>query len=93
MERRIGRFDQPGSSAESQTPGTPIEGLIVRRDRLIRFLKDALGERHDHLREIAGTAAALEELQTIKYWENVLLWVKWQQGSEMVLLERKDGHP
>jgi hypothetical protein len=90
MERRIGRFDQQSPSAGSQTPASPIEGLLVRRDWLIRFLKYGLGERHDHLREIAGTAAAEEEMQTIKYWEDVLLWVKDREGADLIVLDRKE---
>jgi hypothetical protein len=90
MERRIGRSDQQSSSAGSQTPVPPIEALLVRRPWLIRLLKAALTELHEHYREIAATSIATEELQTIRYWEDILLWVKDRAGADLILVERNE---
>ncbi len=66
----------------------PAEALIVDRVGLIELLQRSLMELHEHRPRVAGTSAEPETVHRIKYWDAILGWVKEQQGSEVVLLER-----
>jgi hypothetical protein len=90
MDRRIGESEDQDPAAEHQATSTPIEALVVGRDSLIRLLRSRLTELHEHLREVAGTSMAQEDLLAIKYWGEVLVWVKERHGVDVVLVERME---
>jgi hypothetical protein len=91
MHRRIGRSTPETDPAQTQGPPAAQEALVLHRSWLIRLLKSALTELHEHFREIAATSVAQEELQTIRYWEEVLQWVKERQGADLVVVERREN--
>ena len=66
----------------------PPEALIVDRVGLIELLQRSLMELHDHRRRVAGTPAEPETVHRIKYWDDILGWVKEQHGPEVILMER-----
>ena len=67
---------------EGLEPPRPAEALLVRRAGLIRILRNALSELHDHRRLVAGAPAEAETVREIKYWEEVLAWVQSQRSEE-----------
>jgi len=69
-------------------PERPVEGLLVDRVGLIEVLKRSLMELHEHRRRVAGTPAEPYTVQRIKYWDDVLGWVKDQREPNVILLER-----
>jgi hypothetical protein len=56
---------------------------------LIQILRRACAELHEQRQRVAGTPGQADAVQQIKYWEDVLLWVKDQGGSELVVMSRK----
>jgi hypothetical protein len=66
-----------------------LDALLINRERLIRLLKDALCELHT-LHRIAKQRRRGEEiLDLIKYWENVLAWIKQFGNQEVVVMSRR----
>ena len=51
---------------------SPIEALLLDRDRLIRVLRNALYELHDERRRQEGTAGHAEVVQRIRYFDAIL---------------------
>jgi hypothetical protein len=72
---------------EGLEPKTP-EALLVDRSGLIEALRRSLGELHEYRRSIAGTPAEPETVHQIKYWDEVLGWVKELQGRDLMLFSR-----
>ena len=71
---------------EGLEPTRPAEALLVQRAGLIRILRNSLGDLHDHRRQVAGTPAERETVHEIRYWDEVLLWVKDRQGLDVILM-------
>ena len=85
MTRPFRNFDP---LLEGLEPTRPAEALLVQRAGLIRILRNALGELHDHRRLVAGAPAEAETVREIKYWEEVLAWVQSQYGPDVILIKR-----
>lgn len=66
----------------------PVETLLVDRVGLIRLLQHSLSEFNERRRLVAGTPAEQETVARIKYWEEVLVWVRQQPGSDVIVMER-----
>jgi hypothetical protein len=88
MQQRTAKFEMIDSLLGSAPAASPVAGLLVARTPLITLLRYIIGEMHRHRYEglkVPGT----DELRRIKYWEDVLEWVKQCRGSEIVLLDRR----
>ena len=59
----------------------PVEALVVDRVGLIDLLRRSLTELHEHRRRVAGTPAEPATVHRIKYWDDVLGWLKEQHGT------------
>ncbi len=73
----------------STTPSPPMEALVVERRGLIHILRRTCAELHEQRQRVAGTSAEADAVRQIKYWEDVLLWVKEQGGSELIVMSRR----
>lgn len=73
----------------STTPSPPVEALVVERRGLIQILRRTCAELHERRQRVAGTTAEPDLVRQIKYWEDVLLWVKDQGGSELIVMSRR----
>jgi len=86
---RIARiFENVEALLESRESPRAVEVLVVQRPGFIQILRRSLTELHDHRRVVVGTPAEAEDLQQIKYWEEVLAWVKNQRGQDLILTSR-----
>lgn len=70
---------------------TPVEALLLDRRGLIDILKRSLAELHERRRRIAGTPEQ-ETVHQIRYWEEVLGWVKDRRDAELILMSRPRSH-
>jgi hypothetical protein len=77
-----------GALLGSTPPSPPVEALVVERRGLIQILRRACAELHEQRQGVAGPAEA-DAVRQIKYWEDVLHWVKDQGGSELILMSRR----
>jgi hypothetical protein len=66
-----------------------VEALVVERRGLIQILRRTCAELHERRQRVAGTTAEPDLVRQIKYWEDVLLWVKDQGGSELIVMSRR----
>jgi hypothetical protein len=66
----------------------PVEALLVHRMWLIEVLRRTLAELHERRRVLAGRPGESDTVQRIKYWEDVLAWVKQQGGRDVVVVDR-----
>jgi len=73
----------------STTPSPPVEALVLERRGLIQILRRTCAELHEQRQRVAGTPAEGDAVWQIKYWDDVLLWVKEQGGSELIVISRK----
>ena len=73
----------------STTPSPPVEALVVERRGLVQILRRTCAELHEQRQRVAGTPGEAEAASHIKYWEDVLSWVKDQGGSEVIVMSRK----
>jgi hypothetical protein len=73
----------------STTPSAPVEALVVEGRGLVQILRRTCAELHEQRQRVAGTPAEADVVRQIKYWEDVLLWVKDQGGSELIVMSRK----
>jgi len=73
----------------STTPSPPVEALVVERRGLVQILRRTCAELHEQRQRVTGTPAEADAVRQIKYWEDVLLWVKDQGGSELIVMSRK----
>lgn len=88
MKRMSDQFKDPDASVAGQQSRPPVEALLVDRPGLIRILKRSLGELHEHRQRLAGTAVERETVGQIKYWAEVLDWVKGQEGADLMLVRK-----
>ena len=88
MNRISHVFPDVDTWLEGLRPKRPVEGLLVNRVGLIELLQSSLVELHEHRRRVARTPAEPETVHRIKYWDDILGWVKDQQGPDVILLER-----
>ena len=72
----------------STTPSPPVEALVVERRGLIHVLRRTCAELHEQRQRVAGALGEADAVRQIKYWEDVLLWVKEQGGSDLILMSR-----
>jgi hypothetical protein len=88
----MNRVSQPFRDVEALLEGLhptrPVQAFLVHRAGLIHILRRSLTELHEHRRLVAGTPAEPQTAHEIKYWEEVLGWVKEQQGRDLILLSR-----
>ena len=73
----------------STTPSPPVEALVVERRGLIQILRRACAELHEQRQRAASTPAEADQVRQIKYWEDVLSWVKDQGASGLIVMSRK----
>src|SRR5439155_25405209 len=73
----------------STTPSPPVEALVVERRGVTQILRRTCAELHGHRQRVAGAPAEADAVRKIKYWEDVLLWVKDEGGSELSVMSRK----
>ena len=68
-----------------------VEALVVDRESLRRVVKAWCAQLHE-TRDVLGTETPLakENLAKIRYWEGVLVWIKYAPGRELVLITRED---
>ena len=88
MNRVSHPFRDVEALLEGLEPETSLDALLVDRSGFIQALRDSLSELHEHRRRIAGTPAEPETVHRIKYWDEVLGWVKGLQGRDLILLSR-----
>ena len=89
MNRVATTFQDVEALLEDRESPRALEALLVRRTELMRIVRGSLTELHDHRRVMAGTPAEAEDLSRIEYWENVLAWVKDQQGPDVILMSQR----
>jgi hypothetical protein len=90
MNRVAHLFTDVEGLLDGLRPKRPIETLLVHWLGLIDLLQRHLSELNEHRRLVAGTPAELETLERIKYWEEVLVWMKQQAGSDVLIMERME---
>ncbi len=73
----------------STTPSPAVEALVVERRGLVQILRRACADLHDQRQRVAGTPAEADPVRQIKYWEDVLSWVKNQGGSDLIVMSRR----
>jgi len=88
MNRISHVFPDVDTLLEDLRPSHPVEALVVDRVGLIEVLNHTLMDLHEHRRQVAGTPAESDTVHRIKYWDDILGWVKDQQGPDVILLER-----
>ena len=88
MNRISHPFPDVHTLLDGLRPNRPAEALIVDRVGLIELLRRSLTELHEHRRHVAGTPAEPEMAHRIKYWDDVLGWLKEQRGREVIVVER-----
>ena len=88
MNRIAHAFPDVDTLLQGLPPKRPVEGLVVDREGLIEVLQPWLMELHEHRRRVAGTPAEPDTVHRIKYWDDVLGWLKEHYGPEVVLLDR-----
>lgn len=80
MNRIAHLFESIDELLESVEPEGAPAGLRIQRAPLITLIKSALGELHDHRRSVVGTSLETDLEWNIRYWEEVLIWLKQEQG-------------
>ena len=67
-----------------------LEALVVDRESLRRVVKSWCAQLHE-TRNVIGTETpiAKENLVKIRYWEEVLDWIKYAPGRDLVLITRE----
>ena len=88
MNRIANNFPDVDTLLQGLPPTRPVEGLVVDREGLIELLQRSLMDLHEHRRRVAGTPAEPETVHRIKYWDDVLGWMKEHYGPEVIVLER-----
>ncbi len=73
----------------STTTSPPVEALVVERRGLVQILRRTCAELHEQRQRVAGTPGEAEAARQIKYWEDVLSWVKDQGGSDLIVMSRR----
>ena len=73
----------------STTTSPPVEALVVERRGLTQILRRTCAELHEQRQRVAGTPGEAEAARQIKYWEDVLSWVKDQGGSDLIVMSRR----
>jgi len=73
----------------STTPSPPVEALVVERRGLTQILRRTCAELHEQRQRVAGALGEADAVRQIKYWEDVLLWVKEQGGSDLIVMKRR----
>ena len=73
----------------STTPSPPVEALVVERQGLVQILRRTCAELHEQRQRFGGAPAEADAVRHIEYWEDVLLWVKEQGASEVIVMRRK----
>ncbi|MEX2156734.1 MAG: hypothetical protein WD773_07835 [Gemmatimonadales bacterium] len=68
---------------------TPVEALLLDRERLIRIVRDALFDLHERRRRVVGTPAHPDVVRLIRYLDAVLGWAQEQPGQDLVLISRR----
>ena len=68
--------------------GRPVEALLVWRAGLVEILRDHLFELHNLRQRALGTPAEADWAQRIKYWDEVLGWLKQRQGEDVIINDR-----
>ena len=63
----------------------PVEALLLDREELVKLLKRSLFELHGQRFQNVGAAAEADRAHGIRYWEEVLGWVKGMQGQDVIL--------
>jgi hypothetical protein len=81
----MNRITQPPDLVQA-----PAEALLLDRERLIRIIRDALFDLHEHRRRVAGTPAHPEVVQLLRYLDAVLGWAQEQPGRDVVLISRRE---
>jgi len=67
----------------------PMEGLAIDRDLLVRVLKDSCAAQYQSWRVLQSAPDGPRRFQTLRYWEEVLAWVKVQWPGDLILLGRR----
>ena len=93
MNRISHGFPDVDALLDGLRPERPVEAMVVDRLGLIELLRRSLTELHDHRRRIAGTPAEPETVQRIRYLDDILGWLKEQQGPDIMLMSRRIGAP
>lgn len=71
------------------TPSPPVEAMVIDRRGLIQILRRACAELHEQRQRVVTTPAEGDAVRQIKYWEDVLDWIKDQSGSDLIVMRRK----
>ena len=66
-----------------------MEALVVERRGLVQILRRTCAELHERRQRVAGTPGEADAVRQIKYWEDVLSWVKDQGGSDLIVMSRR----
>ncbi len=74
----------------STTPSPPVEALVVERRGLVQILRRTCAELHEQRQRVGGTPAEADAVRHIKYWEDVLSWVKDQGESDLIVINRRE---
>ena len=78
-------FRDGDAVSEGVKSQAPVEALLLDRAELVKLLKRSLFELHGQPFGNAGTAAEADRVRRIRYWEEVLAWVKGTQGQDVIL--------
>jgi len=73
----------------STTPSPPVEALVVERRGLVQILRRTCAELHEQRQRLAATPGEADSVRQIKYWEDVLSWVKDQGGTDLIVMSRR----
>ena len=85
MNHASRRFRDVDAVSEGVKSQAPVEALLLDRAELVKLLKRSLFELHGQRFQNAGTAAEADRARRIRYWEEVLGWVKSTQGQDVIL--------
>jgi len=88
VNRLIRTFDDLHALMSGPGPSAPAEALVVRRGGLVRILQHACWKLHEHRQRVAGMPVEREIVEQIKYWEDVLVWVKELGGGDLIFMNR-----
>ena len=87
MNRISHEFPDVDTLLRGVAPRRPVEGLLVDRVGLLDLIQLRLMDLHEKRRCVAGTPAESDVIHRIKYWDEVLGWIKEHYGSSVTLLE------
>jgi hypothetical protein len=87
MNRISHTFPDVETLLDDLCPKRPVEALLVHRVWLIELFKHTLAELHERRRVLEGTPGEADTVRRIKYWDDVLGWVKERRGQDVILTD------